>query len=124
MNQFCRYPKNAKFWVWNKEGFVKLTLTPGEVIQRREFQSTDEGWSSLTEEWRHNGDRIVHEGAYAGRDCDGRHSYDFETFALLTKLQVILTYTYEGLERPDVLIPDWQDAKSTVYDQYAQLSNY
>lgn len=122
--QVCRFPKNAKLWVYHDGAFVKLTIRPGEVLRRRDCRKTDEGWDSTEEEWRHEGDRVVHEGANSASDCDGRHSYDFERFALLTELQVNQTWSWNGTPRAGVFTPNWQESRSAVYDQYARMSNY
>lgn len=35
--------RNARFWVWHNDDYVKLTLSPGESISTFQSESTEEG---------------------------------------------------------------------------------
>lgn len=71
--------KNARFWHWHRDGWVKLTLRPGQTIEHRMGGSTDEGWShtshrwTLAHDWAEFPVPVVRcEALTESCDCDGR----------------------------------------------------
>ena len=126
--------RNARFWVWWHDGWVKLTLRPDQTLTAAYGGPTDEGWSSYCESWTHEGDRIVRECTSDSSDCDGRHSNYSDDACPLDQLAVIghvkQTPWVEGIgcklvNDPDApLTPDWQEVKSSQYDQFAEAAGY
>ena len=108
--------KNARFWVWGKEGAVKLTLKPGQILNHYHWERTDEGWSSRLDTWTFDEDDgfIYNNTVDDGRDCDGR----------LTTRYLYRVHTSK-LPFPCTAPPLWEEVKpASVYDEYAQAANY
>lgn len=115
--------KNARFWHYSTgtgDGWVKLTLRPGQTLHWHEYHRTDEGHSFQTYTWTHNGDSITRQWSNGGRDCDGHISTtgtDACQLSKLTECQPVID--------DDPPQPDWQESQPTeVNDQFARLSNY
>lgn len=125
--------QTARFWVYWAEGWVKLSIPPGDNIELRSFGKHEEGWSSHVERWSNDGKEVIWEVYNDGTDCDGRHSSASEFVCPVEKLKSIpITKRipvpgtlYEEIHVETGLFqPEWERTDSSVYDQYAQLSNY
>lgn len=104
-------PHNARFKVWVNGGEAILTLRPDQTLRRHEFFPTDEGWSSLSEEWFYDGTLVHREWVSDGTDCDGRltrHSLDM----------------WDGHTLNDRGFPDWQEGAAWQRDYTAESMNY
>ena len=130
-------PANARFWVWWQDGPVKITLKPGERLTAYSFSRGDEGWSSYTESWVHEGDRVTRQSTNDGRDCDGRLTQWNDDYALLIDLeqevmwmaplrsrlsmwkdyQDEIPWTHDGFV---IQRPAWQEGKSSQRDYTAE----
>lgn len=119
--------KNARFWHWStghSDGWVKLTLKPGQTLSWHKYSTDEEGYSFQTYTWHHyagsDGQQIIREWSNGGRDCDGRietTGSDACPLSKLTECQPVV-----GDDQPQ---PDWQESQPTeVNDQFARLSNY
>lgn len=62
---------NARFWVYVNNGWVKITLEPGQVLSWARCAATEEGWESEQVEWVHQGWFVQRTWCDQGRDCDG-----------------------------------------------------
>jgi hypothetical protein len=115
--------KNARFWHWS-DGWVKLTLRPGQTLHWHEYHRTDEGHSFQTVTWHHyagsDGQQVIREWSHGGRDCDGHIATTGTDACPLSKL--IDRQLVTGDDPPH---PDWQEVQPTeVNDQNARLANY
>lgn len=127
---------NARFWVW-RDGWVKLTLRPGQSLHTHECKHTDEGFHEDLEQWTHTGYSVVRQWEIGGRDCDGL-SYDRGTDSCeLDELASIpagnkYVGVYNGNEaRADdyfrfnlIYRANWTKITRSAYDQYAEAAGY
>lgn len=67
--------KNARFWQWHNNGWVKITLRPGQSLSTADCRQTDEGFCSEYNRWALEDGIVTSEYSQESRDCDGRHSY-------------------------------------------------
>ena len=123
---------NARFWVFWNGGPVKITLKPGQSLSVSQGRTHEEGWSSESETWEHEGDGVRSSWENDGRDCDGRLTQRGSAFCPLDKLDDVVPYWLSAEDATaadretwaDVLYPDWQDAERSQYDEYAELAGY
>lgn len=109
---------NARFWIYYKDGVVKLTLRLGEEVSFFEGGLTDEGYSYSTTIYRHQGDRLERTIDTSSRDCDGR----FDTYNKQTCSLESLRSCYN--EYVDIMYPDWQRVTASQRDYEAERANY
>lgn len=64
---------NVRFWDWINDGWVKITLRPGETIRREKSQTTDEGFCNSLETYLYDetDGSIMATYDSQSRDCDG-----------------------------------------------------
>ena len=109
--------KNARFWIWENNGWIKLTLRPGQELTWTAFSTHDEGWSRYSTVWEYCGDVVECHQYVDGCDCDGRHSQD-----------IVHTTPIDTLPHGNVfdlpVSPHWTEGESSQYDQYAELAGY
>lgn len=115
---------NARFWVYIHCP-VKLTLRPGQKLGHSYGGPCEEGWFRVAETWEHTGDGVFKESTSDGRDCDGRLTQYFDSFAPLDQLRVREPYRMEG-EPPSegVLWPNWERVSASQRDEYAEMAGY
>ena len=120
--------KNARFWYYicphgGRSGPVKITLKPSQTLGWYSGGPTDEGWSFVTEFWKHEGDYVENETIVDGRDCDGR----------LTRCHVCVAKIDELAVRPAVVTtkddrslryPQWKQESASQRDAYAEAMGY
>ena len=84
-----------------------------------EWHPTEEGWSSQSEQYTHEGDRVVNEMCSSGRDCDGRLDQYSKWECKLDELQ-------NDPPRPSkpLSTPDWTKVSASQRDQYAEAAGY
>ena len=122
---------NARFWVYRNGTYVKLTLKPGQEVRHAFYRTTDEGWASQTDSWRHGMDRVRNTWRFDGSDCDGRTSTSGAQECPLGELQgrrFIDDGSYDERDRfggHQIPYPRWQEVgRQRCYDQFAELANY
>lgn len=114
---------NARFWVFENDAWVKLTLRPGQTLRWEQCQDTDEGYSYRSVRWSHHGELVVRYTDDGGRDCDGRHETRSTDECPLGELQSVACDLDDG--RGVTMRPDWREAQPTeAYDEYAQSAGY
>ena len=64
--------RNARFWTWVNDGWVKITLRPDQSLSHHTGGATDEGFSYTVETWSFDGQLVECETNTTARDCDGR----------------------------------------------------
>lgn len=65
---------NVRFWVWLNDGWVKLTLRPGQELNWAHGGPHEEGWSYTGEVWHYDEEEgcVFSSVATNACDCDGR----------------------------------------------------
>ena len=109
--------KNARFWAHVNDGYVKITLEPGQRLSWGESHPTDEGFSYQSESWTFEGETITRESASGGRDCDGRIDYYRDSEC---SVYCLAARQYEDGE----FTPEWVDTGSSQRDEYAEAIGY
>ena len=115
--------RNARFWVWQNSGWVKLTLRPGESLTTGWWQQqTNEGWHQWVVTWTYDGLVVRRISADESRGCDGRLDRYGEDECAQGRL-----HSWESCYReegdPDGL-PDWQKVESGQRDYSAEAMGY
>jgi hypothetical protein len=116
-----RIRPNARFWVWFRGGWVKLTLRPGECRETVEGGRHDEGWGREVTSYEHDGDCVRCEWAEDGADCDGRYSRGGAVVCPLDQLRSIEPAHGDA---DGLLVPDWQSAATWQRDHAAEAAGY
>lgn len=126
--------KNARFWTWHNDGWVKLTLRPGQSLTHHVGGRTDEGWFSEATTWMHAVSEIVRENDSSGCDCDGPLYRHWRDRCCLDELAVVSHVKQsDDFERyPDGWMPDyaapltpaWESVSSSQRDVYAEAVGY
>jgi hypothetical protein len=110
----------TKFWIFHRDGFVRLKLRPGQVIHYGYGGATDEGWSSHGERLEHAGDAILREIVDDGRDCDGRMTHHCSLRCPIDQLAA----HDSGLPDQPGLLPAWDRISAGQRDEYAEAAGY
>jgi hypothetical protein len=108
---------NARFWIWHNDGWVKLTLRPGQVFTVVDGGPTDEGYSYTAQVYTHEGDHILRETSTRAADCDGPHEYYADCTAALDALQ-------EYLCDDGTRVPSWERVRASQRDRFAEDAGY
>lgn len=120
--------RNARFWDWVNNGWVKITLKPGQSLSHHRHSKDEEGYSYEHTEWNYfvdGEDEITRNWISGGRDCDGEIRNTggevavrgADGFALVSVAEIHMGQPMARL--------DWKTAVPTrVYDQYAQQMGY
>lgn len=114
----------ARFWTWENNGWVKITLAPGKSLTFRSYSRDEEGYSSESTRWTHEGTHVRMEWGMRGRDCDGGISRGGTLDCQLSMLAAKPAYD-DGTEgfRP-VGIPEWEEVDRHQRDEQAELAGY
>lgn len=117
--------KNARFWQWINDGWVKLTLSP----ERPQFThktggATEEGFDVEWHTWELDRDVVYLTVESESRDCDGRYSDHRILSCALDRLA-----TWEsGIESngETYMSPDWEreEGGGGFRDYTAEDANY
>lgn len=113
--------RTLRFWTWAIDGFVKLSLRPGDVLTWGTGGPNEEGWSSRTNQWRHDGTRVVHTLNTDQRDCDGRLSTHNVEAAQRYDLAIHRRIGDDGVA---VRLPAWENLDSSQRDYAAEAAGY
>jgi hypothetical protein len=131
--------KNARFWDFVNEGYVKLTLKPGQKIRFGHSGPDEEGWHYERYMFEHSDDGlgIVCHRASGGRDCDGRIDEGATHFAAYDRLAVHGAFIQDEDRNPSpesvarahhdgrrIMQPDWNEIRHGIRDHSAELANY
>jgi hypothetical protein len=129
----------ARFYIWFNDGWVKLSLRPGQVISFGFGGPTDEGWAR--EDWKieyeigDRGGRLLRTMIDDGADCDGRLTrHDFSTAnadpqTYSDRWAIELNNAIEDGRKADqayrdVVTPDWQEGARSQRDYAAEAAGY
>lgn len=129
----------VRLWTYWNGGYVRLTLKPEHTewnpLTLYHYSKTDEGWSSLAEEYWIDDGYVYSRCTSDGRDCDGRLTRQ-STF--LCKLsQIATTFPYQDLDKSmpwelrvqalgneGVMLPTWKEASYSQRDYTAEAVGY
>ncbi len=108
---------NARFWLWINDGWVKLTLRPGQTLAWASTRSTDEGWASEYECFEHDGAGVLSVCGTDGVDCDGRLETHREFYCPLECLKA-------HVADDGTFIPSWDRKPAYQRDHSAEMAGY
>lgn len=119
-------PHNARFWVYTDAGPVKLTLRPGQSLTHYVGGATDEGWSSFSSTWSHEGDHVRREWCDDGRDCDGRLTRGGTDACPIGELAAGMPIYWPENEElfEGIHVPAWGEPDRWQRDEQAELAGY
>ena len=120
---------NARFWVWENDGWIKLTLKPGQTLRYFHGGLTDEGFSHHHQEFEYDADDGVVISRYTShaRDCDGPHDYECDSHCPVSELQARPPEPADpewGTEEIPVPRPEWRKVSASQRDYYAEAMGY
>ncbi len=116
---------NARFWVWHRGGWAKLTLRPGRSLSTFESYRTDEGYHREVNTYSHHGEAVVCEWFETGRDCDGRYERGGERLCPLADLAARDSYAALPIrENVGIKSPEWQRVVGYQRDHAAEAAGY
>ena len=116
---------NARFWVWHRCGWAKLTLAPGQSLTTFEGGATDEGFRREVSTYTHHGEAVVCEWSETGRDCDGRYERGGELVCPLADLGARDAHeAFPIRENVGIRAPEWQRATGYQRDHAAEAAGY
>jgi hypothetical protein len=118
---------NARFWTFENDSWVKVTLRVGQTLDWGRTSRDEEGASFAACRWTHQGAGVRLDWQTGGRDCDGYSESAGSVFAPVGLLAVCAC----GYEAPEqhggrtMLRPDWQRVGDTVRrDDSAEAAGY
>lgn len=124
--------RNARFWVWENGGWIKLTLRPGETLVWMHGGPHEEGYSYTVESWRHNVEAqiITSVSTTSSRDCDGPH-LDHRMCGV-DILGLHARFPWNGAPKDSGIVPTpdgrgvpcWGKVARSQQDAYAEAMNY
>lgn len=119
-------PRNARLWIWENDGWVKLTLKPGQSLSWGKSERSDEGYSWRANRWTHDGDGVRNEWGHGGRDCDGTTSANGVCFAPLDAKPAPDSRTALEFHLGKLIVPpQWLEVEPVrCRDQFAEASGY
>lgn len=134
--------RNARFWIWHNDGWVKLTLRPGQKLEFTYGGEHEEGWSrtETTYEYDEEAGVVVCITATRSQDCDGPHSDYAKVYSPLHALKARSMFEecgrwmWDEFSEQDVVIPsssdygiyapEWFRVESHQRDYYAESMGY
>ena len=116
---------NARFWQWTRNGWVKLTLRPGETIVLLDGGPTEEGWFREAIFFEHTGDGVTREAGFEALDCDGRLDRFDDSYCPLDALSARDTFAnYACAENDGIFAPAWERQAASQRDYAAEAAGY
>jgi len=116
------HPVNARFWVLVNDGWVRLSLGVGQVLEHTEGGPHDEGYSYTGTAWKREGHGregfvdVSH--TTRSRDCDG----PLDTYSnAQCRVDALEDHpSFDG----EVPVPDWEKVSSYQRDYFAEAMGY
>lgn len=116
---------NARFWTFENDGWIKITLAPGQSLKCSSTTRDDEGASWRACQWTHDGDGVRRVWGWGGRDCDGYQSENGIDFAALESLHAEPIHASETYNLRPIARPAWlQVEPSRCRDQFAEAAGF
>ncbi len=122
-------PPNVRFWDYVNDGYVRITLKPGQELKHYRYSANEEGYSSTLEGWEYPvGETfIISKFAMHGRDCDGRVSRAGVSTCPIGNLDYRRPYQYQDGSGKLVWSPRqpaWVRKSSSCRDYEAEAAGY
>lgn len=116
--------RNARFWTWCGDGWVKVTLRPGQSLLWGRFERTDEGYNVESCRWEYDDGLglVMEEYTSGGRDCDGRLTVHTDYVCPVDELAAVPAESDEYGDRP--ARPAWVRTADWQRDEYAEAAGY
>lgn len=114
---------NARFWEFINNGWVKLTLEPGQALHHYVRHHTDEGYTDEGTKWKlsQRFPVVFRTFVQQGCDCDGRlDTYDLSKCSI-TNLRVNHT---SFILKDGMSLPRWTQVKTEQRDYAAEAMGY
>lgn len=112
--------KNARFWTWVNDGFVKITLTPGQSLTHESGGPTEEGWWYSSTTWEtHDDEHIRRKWSSEARDCDGRMDRYGDDICHVNELMF-----HDAYSDPTIQLPNWVEERAYQRDHTAESMGY
>lgn len=110
---------NVRFRIFENDGYVTLTLKPGQTLEYSRFSRDDEGWTRYGAHWYYDdAERVIrHSWGTDGTDCDGRHS---EGRDLVCPIDRLTAYTNGFGDQ----MPEWTKTGRWQRDYAAEAAGY
>lgn len=108
----------VKFWIFYREGYVRLKLREGEELCHHHGGPTDEGWSSYAERYWLEAGAVFREAVSDGRDCDGRLT---QHSVARCPVERLAAHSYEDAPAG---LPAWERVSAGQRDEYAEAMGY
>lgn len=116
---------SARFWVWWKDAWVKITVPVGECVSLHQGGHTDEGYYRIQHSYWNDGSEVTFYYYRGERDCDGRMDYDRKyccTVEDLSKIDMNEGVPYPGNE--GIFAPLWRETLTRQRDYAAEAMGY
>ena len=115
---------NVRFWVYWKDGWVRLTLAPGQTLSCFEGGPDEEGWWSNEQEYSYDDaiDGVYRTQTVDGSDCDGRLTNTDEFYCGTDNLGADARLV--GVPREIIRVPIWERIGGRVFDANAVAAGY
>jgi len=115
--------------VWENDGWIKLTLKPGQTLRWAKGGKCDEGFSIDYNEYEYDADDgvVLSRFTNESQDCDGRHSYYGDAECPISELQARPPEPADpewGTEEIPVPRPEWRKVSASQRDYYAEAMGY
>ena len=135
-------PPNARFWIFYRGSWVKLTLRFGQSRAFGFSAPDDEGYSFESNLYTYQRDDrfpgevapliVLNEWANGGRDCDGSIRRSGSHFSPVDQLAAVESYmepqedkSRSHFQGRRIRRPEWQEFKEArCYDQFAEAAGY
>jgi len=115
-------PPNARFWVFENDAWVKLTLRPDQRLAHHQSERHDEGFSYRHNAYHHTGAAVVCEWSNGGSDCDGRID---RSGAIICAIEELRSRPVTEPDGTVVMAPMWGvHSAERVHDESAQAAGY
>lgn len=111
--------KNARFWDFVSDGWVKITLKPGQQLTHVTGGPDEEGYHYETTIYEHEGDSVVETCLSEARDCDGRFDHSSKHVCPLGELN-----SKPWDPSPSGYCPNWRSAHRSQRDYSAEAAGY
>lgn len=110
----------ARFWVWHRGAWVKLSLKAGQTIAHSFSVQTDEGYRAEDNVWGNEAGCVRWTWCKQETDCDGRHADGGELVCKVEDLRREGPYTPTG----EVYTPTWDVEEKYSRDFTAEAAGY
>lgn len=109
--------KQARFWIFYRNGCVRLKINAGQTLYFSYGGPTEEGYSRTSEAYDFDGRMVACDWQTDSRDCDGRIVRTGSSYCSLARLS-------KGYQEDGISFPAWQNAETGQRDYSAEAMGY